>query len=122
MRLVVPRAAWSDALAGREQSLAEVVLHRGQRYIRTVGQLRHQHGFHSIHGKIRENPAKSVVLAWIPPLSYSLFAFPRGEQRAGPTGEGPPTHVAGRPRRGEGPPQQRVIWLGCRGWTSLMVR
>ena len=61
VRLVVLRAARADHLAGRQQSLAQVVLHRGQRHVRTVGQLGDQHGSHSIHGKICENPAKSVV-------------------------------------------------------------
>src|SRR3954462_4903585 len=64
--------------------------------------------FMAVQGKILERPAKSVAQAKIAPLSYYSFAFPRGEHRADPTGEGPPTHVAGRPHRGEGPPRQRL--------------
>src|SRR4051795_2341890 len=64
--------------------------------------------FMAVQGKILERPAKSVAQAKIEPLSYYSFAFPRGEHRAGPTGEGPPTDVAGRPHRGERPPRQRL--------------
>src|SRR4051795_10839829 len=108
MRLAVLGAARPEVLAGWQESLTQVVLHGGQRHVRSVGKLGDQHGSHSIHGKICEKPAKSVVHGWIAPLSYYVFAFPRGEHRAGPTGEGPPTHVAGRPHRGEGPPRQRL--------------
>src|SRR5204863_3659007 len=104
--LGAPRAG---VLPGGEQPLTQVVLHRGQRDVGTLCQLRHEHLSNSFQCKVWKflrNQLWSVDTGTI--LQRVRDSRDADIGRA-PRGRGCPPMLSVRPRRGEGPPTAPLL-------------